>query len=384
MIRECPLCTDTAHELVWSFEKAPIMQVIRPRNKKFEEHFGTLEIVSCSGCGHIFNRYFDNDFAMQMYTGDFLSNVPVHVSMSKNLEAIAQWIDPTKYCGKQVVEIGGGSGHLSRIIAQTAKNVQVFEPCSGLSSAMLPEDNISLINQPFDVNQVNGLADLVICRQVLEHIANPIKMLTEIRSILKENGLFYFEVPRTEFIYDRLAMFDLHYAHVQYFTRRSIEEILNRSGFRIVRDCILKKGHDFGFLVSSDKAGSRTNYRSSELDDVDLSSLLRQRKDRISAQLQSLTGKLGLYGATWLGHMFFNVHRNDCTFEVVFDDNPEYHGGFLYCEDERVAIKSSGDLMEMQLDAVVIGAYLHEQVIREKMLRLGFTGQILCIENMAL
>ena len=82
--------------------------------------------------------------------------------------------------------------------------------------------------------------------------------------------------------------------------------------------------------------------------------------------------------------MFFNVHRNDCTFEVVFDDNPEYHGGFLYCEDERVAIKSSGDLMEMQLDAVVIGAYLHEQVIREKMLRLGFTGQILCIENMAL
>lgn len=64
-----------------------------------------------------------------MYGDVPLTNVPVHPSMVKRLQDAIAWIDPEHYAGKRVVEIGGGAGHVARLLSASAAEVVVFEPC---------------------------------------------------------------------------------------------------------------------------------------------------------------------------------------------------------------------------------------------------------------
>jgi 2-polyprenyl-3-methyl-5-hydroxy-6-metoxy-1,4-benzoquinol methylase len=55
--------------------------------------------------------------------------------------------------------------------------------------------NIELRNTEFDETQVSELFDLVICSEVLEHLANPEKLVWKMRNVLKERGFLLVTVP---------------------------------------------------------------------------------------------------------------------------------------------------------------------------------------------
>jgi 2-polyprenyl-3-methyl-5-hydroxy-6-metoxy-1,4-benzoquinol methylase len=110
--------------------------------------------------------------------------------MSNHLQKIADWIGATEYAGKHVVEVGAGGGYLARILSQRARSVTVFEPSAGLQAEMLPEANISLIKEMFTASLVEGRADLVVCRHVLEHVADPLSLVRDMGGVLEDGGTF--------------------------------------------------------------------------------------------------------------------------------------------------------------------------------------------------
>src|SRR3989338_718172 len=169
MIETCPVCDAGTVEPVWAIAHAQILQLIRAEEPPRPEHFATVELVRCQRCAHLYNQAYDAALADRMYQGELLSNVPVHVSMSKGLEQIAEWIGQDLIAGKRVIEIGGGSGHLARLLARKATRVWVFEPSRGLRAEMLPEANIVLLNASYAAGLVEEPVDLIVCRQVLEH-----------------------------------------------------------------------------------------------------------------------------------------------------------------------------------------------------------------------
>ncbi len=242
MIEQCPICSKYGYIPVWAVERSPLLLLIQNETEIVPEHFTKLDVVRCRGCAHLFNRAYDLADWETTYRTDTLTNKPVHISMSGYLESVSEWIGRDSISGKHLIEVGAGSGYLARMLAQYADSVTVFEPSLGLKPEMLPGKNIKLINEPFTSGSVTKTADLIICRQVMEHVADPLSFLSEMRKSLSSDGLIYLEVPCAEYIEENAAFFEFHNAHVQYFHRPNLLSLAAQAGLKPVKERSIKAG----------------------------------------------------------------------------------------------------------------------------------------------
>lgn len=80
-------------------------------------------------------------------------------------------------------------------------------------------------------------ADLVIISHVLEHLPKPQHILKRIRENLKDDGLLYVEVPGVLDTHNQYKhfMFALQQAHMWYFSRDTLENVLGSCGFSLIK-----------------------------------------------------------------------------------------------------------------------------------------------------
>jgi len=355
-------------------ERSPLLLVIEPGAEVTPGHFAPLEVVRCTRCNHLYNRAYDPDNWELMYRCDILTNRPVHVTMSRYLEEVADWIGRERIRGANVVEVGAGSGHLARVLARDARSVLVFEPSRGLAAQMLPETNIELLNEPFSASSVSPPVDLIVCRQVLEHLADPLTLLGEMRKALSKDGAIYLEVPAAEFIEDNAVFCELHNAHVQYFHRSGLEALGRRAGLEIVRERSVKGGHDRGVLFRHGDGRGAIEFKSGGEDT--LAARLSQRFDSLRSALLRGEKSLILYGATWQAVGLLGPMGASPPVRIVLDDNDDYAGRLMYNTDQKAQVVYGPTAQLSPDDAVLITAYLHKRVIAERLRETGFTGQI--------
>lgn len=80
------------------------------------------------------------------------------------------------------------------------------------------------VNIPFS----NNFFDVVICTEVLEHVANPKRLLSEIRRVLKKDGQFFLTMP---FVWnEHESPFDFYR-----FTRFKHQQLFKQSGLTILK-----------------------------------------------------------------------------------------------------------------------------------------------------
>lgn len=131
-----------------------------------------------------------------------------------------------KYCQGNVLDVGGGDFHLKI----KGKNLQ-FNSWTILEEdkKQVSEDKKFKIvygdgcSMPFE----NNYFDLILNIQVLEHVYEPIKMVSESARVLKKNGYGVFLIPQTA---------NLHYLPHNYynFTRSWIEKVMKESDLEIL------------------------------------------------------------------------------------------------------------------------------------------------------
>lgn len=380
MILHCPVCQSPDHEPVLTLEEAPIANLLEPGEQLTPDYFAPLDIVRCTPCLHMYNRAFDPSLGDRIYRKAILTNVPVHVSMSKHLDDVAQWIGVERYSGKHVIEVGGGSGHLARVFAKAAKSVTVFEPSAGLHPDMLPEANIELVSEPFASSLSNELADLIECRQVLEHVPDPLAMLKEMRACLVDDGYLYLEVPRAEYIEQEVAVYDLHIPHVQYFHKPNLLALAARAGFLTEKYWQIMGDHDFGVLLRATAGNSHIPSVAKPQIPFDFSSLVEQRLEQSRSVLTTLGNRVALYGANTQAATFVNAHQMDRRFVFAFDDNPAFWGCALFSKEQVIPVRKPDPEALGEVDAVLITAYLHEKPILGRLDDMGFRGEVVRIE----
>jgi len=79
---------------------------------------------------------------------------------------------------------------------------------------------------PFKDNEFDGIT----CFHVLEHIADPLKILLEIKRVLKKDGTLLIVVPNLSFkkFYD-------DYTHIRPYTKTSLRRLLKDFGFKNIK-----------------------------------------------------------------------------------------------------------------------------------------------------
>ena len=372
----CPICEATVFDGILRFPRVPIFHIIPPGQSPTDDDFGALDIVRCKACGHLFNRGYSPETGSRIHSGGLLSNEPVSVSMSQGLERVADWIGDPSYADLRVLEVGAGSGHMARIMARKASEVLVFEPALGLREEALPESNVTLLNLAFDPCLLSKPVDMVVCRQVLEHLADPLVLLCQMREALSHDGKLYLEVPRAEFIEEQTALFEFHYAHVQYYHEQNLLALAKKAGFKAERLWHLKDGHDVGVLFSADEPALENLSAAANQEQVDFGLRLASCRDESLDLLGQQEGDLVFYGATSQGSAFLTAMGNDREFASVLDDNFNYSGCVVYSSQQSVPICSPTSVSLEGVSTVFITAYSHEKNMLMKLRSLGFSGRV--------
>ena len=87
-----------------------------------------------------------------------------------------------------------------------------------------------------DAVQAAGPFDLIILSHVLEHVTQPIELMSQVASLLKPAGVCYIEVPglmNLQQWYSGNILEYLQNAHRWHFTQATLEAVLHRAGLRV-------------------------------------------------------------------------------------------------------------------------------------------------------
>ena len=78
------------------------------------------------------------------------------------------------------------------------------------------------------------LFDFIFCRHTLEHFQNPVRAVSNVYSILSNDGIAFFEVP--SFFWTEVnGVNTYHPEHLLYFTKNTISRLFTDAGFKILK-----------------------------------------------------------------------------------------------------------------------------------------------------
>lgn len=243
-----------------------------------------------------------------------------------------------------------------------------------------------------DVTKRHGHPDLVIARNVLAHVANPVNFVQGIAHLIGSNGLAAIEFHYGRKILEGLQYDSIYHEHLCYITAHSVVALLKRCGLDVV-----------GFAEGPISGGSLIVYARREGAVCDPSKeeyLDRERTDGVNLldtwrvfgqnvfhhrealrsilkkEIQSGRKVVG-YGASARSSTMLNFCG--ITYEmlpVIADQNPMKHG--LFTAGTRIPIRPPEDVFGDKPDTVLILSWNFLEEIKHVLKnRFGFVGRII-------
>ena len=186
-----------------------------------------------------FKNHFDNKFIDEI-TGEIERNYFTPI-----LNHVLRSIEPKKIC-----DIGCGNGIFSAGIKKKINCNLTGIDANEYALSKAKDLGFDKLIQISDFNHDSipvktESIDLVICKDVLEHLVDPLHLTKEIARLLKPNGMALIHVPnhfpvwgRLKFLFtnniDTFNYFPdserFNFPHIRFFTTSSINKLLNESG----------------------------------------------------------------------------------------------------------------------------------------------------------
>lgn len=215
---------------------------------------GTQQLVTCHDCGMIYEspRY-DAETIVKGYMasqeGDHDSQYHMRVhSFLKVLEKQAKRIPPPN---AKVLDIGTAGGAFLDAAKRYGYDAYGMEPSADLvnrgKARGLKIEQGTIESHSFET----GSFDMVCLWDVIEHLPDPKTALIEIKKLIKPNGILLINFPDIGTWQAKLAKEKFWWilsVHLHHFTRKSIADICQRTGFEAFHFQRYWQTLEFGYL----------------------------------------------------------------------------------------------------------------------------------------
>ncbi|PQJ28091.1 class I SAM-dependent methyltransferase [Rubritalea profundi] len=145
---------------------------------------------------------------------------------------------------EKALDIGCGCGELLNALQPHAKFLVGYETDSMMASHALNHkrsESIEISNSHFVSENKLPENDLIVMSHVFEHIPNPVRFLSELRCrVMAPGGVLFLEVPNEtdEWVKKQIKWGVRGLGHVNYFSPKSLEQILTAAGFEGVSSSV--------------------------------------------------------------------------------------------------------------------------------------------------
>jgi SAM-dependent methyltransferase len=235
------------------------------------------------------------------------------------------------------VEVGCGDGSfLRKLVIEGAGNVGYGIDPSYIGRDTDLEGRLVFEKKALGDEHVDLAADVVVCRHVIEHVPEPLRLLRAIRRLLEntDGGRVFLETPSVEWILRNQIIWDFFYEHCSYFHMGSLVTALEATGFEIQSTRVVF-GDQYMWLeafLSEPKPSSATNPgeipRLAEEFAKSEGELLKDWKHKIRSR--GSEEKIALWGAGAKGVTLANLVDPEREWiDCVVDINPEKQGHFI-------------------------------------------------------
>jgi len=171
--------------------------------------------------------------------------------------------------GKKMLDVGCGHGFLLKEMKSRGWDVEGLEVSQTGREYALRNWNIPIYSEPLEnLGLPASTFDVVTLLYVIEHIFDPLSLLSEINQVLKPKGLILLRWPQTTPVVKILGplsnKLDLYHTpyHLYDFSPKTIEKMLFLAGFKSVKTII--SGH----TMPSDRLGRWSSMLFGQLSNV--------------------------------------------------------------------------------------------------------------------
>ena len=238
--RNCPLCNGNSY-----------LEIYKER--------GSIGIVRCRDCSLIYVNPMVKE-PEKNYWGDekkyfeearlIFKGLAGHHRDPNYLEDL-RTIEKIKPAGN-FLDIGTNMGSFLRHTRGKRWNVVGIEPSPVLSDMARRYFGLNVKTSYLDkAGFEKEYFDIVTMTDVFEHIPEPMKMLEDIKRVLKKDGIVFIKVPNGKYnllklkiakVTGKLKNYDIFdsYEHVTHFTHKTLKRILAECGFKVTKSHIGK------------------------------------------------------------------------------------------------------------------------------------------------
>lgn len=256
----CPICGDSNGKITVATERMFSMP-------------GAFRYRECDACGCLYLLDIPEDFT-PYYNDQYYSKVKSRVSLLRKIRAkiylsrfsfLVDWnprrdLDALKIAnfekGKSLLDVGCGEAarlvHDLRELGYQAIGIDPF--ASGNVS-----DKYGLSVLKSSIFEMDGKYDLVILRHSLEHMPDPAKVMSKIRSLLNDNGVCIISVPVVGWAWKRYGSNWVQLdapRHLCLFTERGFDILAKNADMQV--DRVVYDSNDFQFWASEGLAAGKS------------------------------------------------------------------------------------------------------------------------------
>lgn len=271
------------------------------------------------------------------------------------------------YDVKSALEIGAGHGILSKNYLKMVPDAQwtIVEPNPTIES----NNNVHVIKGMFDRNfSLGHRVDAIIHSHVIEHLYEPLELITDISQSLEQGQLHLFSVPRLEVMLERKYTNCINFEHTVFLTEPFIDYFLCVNGFYVLEKRYFLYDHSIFYackkvdtavkidLIPNEYEKNRRVYEEYVRFHLDL---INDLHDKIASH----DGKVFLFGGHIFSQSLIGFGLDESKIECILDNDPNKQGKRLY--GTSLMVQSPKILKDVKNAAVILRAGVYNEEIKE-------------------
>lgn len=228
----CPLCGSADQRVVYEG---------RIRNGRFgsltpEAH----RVMECGGCG---TARLQDPPAIDYHADEYRTLVDGSAD-SESFYRLHDAEQPAKLAllgmeavrGRGVADIGCGAGAFLDVVRGVAAQTVAVEPATAYHDLLRSRGHAVFPDTSKAADAMGGTLDTAVCFSVIEHVADPPELLSQIRRMLRPGGELLLSTPNArdwllELLPEHYPAFFYRSVHRWYFTAEAIEQLASACGF---------------------------------------------------------------------------------------------------------------------------------------------------------